>query len=187
MAELSLNPGRGLGAERDVIQKCIAGHRKSQAQLYQTYAPRMFVICLRYAGNKQNAEDILQDGFIRVFNNLDKYRYEGSFEGWMKRIFVNVSIEYYRKSVVAQRHLDLGKVYDQETQEADAVSALAQKDLLKMVQCLPSGYRTVFNLYALEGYSHREISELLDVSEGTSKSQLARARAMLQRMLKRTK
>lgn len=185
MAELSMNPGWVI--TKDLIQECVAGNRASQELLYKKFAPKMFAICLRYADSKQSAEDILQEGFIKVFNHLDKYRSEGSFEGWVKRIFVNTSIEYYRKSIVAKRHVDIEKVYDHKSKEEDAVSKLARKDLVNMVQKLPPGYRTVFNLYAIEGYTHREISKLLGISEGTSKSQLARARAMLKRFLKNTK
>lgn len=185
MAELSLNPGWVIS--KDVIQQCIAGNRASQELLYKKFSPRMFAICLRYANDKQSAEDILQEGFIKVFNNLDKFRADGSFEGWIKRIFVNTSIEYYRKSIVAKRYVEIEKVYNHQSKEESAVSKLMKKDLMSMVQRLPVGYRTVFNLYAIEGYTHREICKLLEISEGTSKSQLARARAMLQRMLKNTR
>ncbi len=185
MADLSINSG--LVISTDLLQSCIAGNRASQELLYKKFAPKMFAICLRYAENSQSAEDILQEGFIKVFNHLDRFRSDGSFEGWMKRIFVNTSIEYYRKSIVAKRYVEIEKVYDYQTREEDAVSKLAKMDLIGMVQKLPTGYRTVFNLYAIEGYTHKEISKLLSISEGTSKSQLARARAMLQKMLKRVK
>lgn len=185
MAELSINPTWVIN--KNLIRECIAGKRESQEFLYKRFSPKMFAICLRYADNVQSAEDILQEGFIKVFNNLDKFRSDGSFEGWMKRIFVNTSIEYYRKSIVAKRYVEIDKVYNKKSKEEDAVSKLAKKDLLDMVQKLPAGYRTVFNLYAIEGYTHREISKLLEISEGTSKSQLARARAMLQRRLKSIK
>lgn len=183
MAELSLDlQWRG---NQDLINACIAGKRTSQERLYQLFSPKMYAICLRYAENEQSAEDILQEGFVKVFNNLDKYRSEGSFEGWMKRIFVNTSIEHYRKVLTGRRFLDLEQVYGLVQNTADAESELRRKDLMSMVQRLPIGYRTVFNLYAIEGYTHKEISQMLDISEGTSKSQLARARATLQKMLKR--
>lgn len=185
MAELSINPVWGINSS--LIQDCIAGKRASQELLYKKFSPRMYAICLRYADNVQSAEDILQEGFIKVFNNLDKYKGKGSFEGWVKRIFVNTSIEYYRKSIVGKRYVEIEKVYHFKSNEEDAASKMARNDLMGMVQKLPSGYRTVFNLYAIEGYTHKEISKLLTISEGTSKSQLARARAMLKRMLKNTK
>ncbi len=185
MADLSLN--KSWVISNDLIQDCIAGKRASQERLYQLFAPKMFAICLRYASNKANAEDILQEGFIKVFNHLDKYRGDGSFEGWIKRVFVNTSIEYYRKSIVNQRFVEIEKVYDYSTKEESAFNKLAKQDLLNTIQKLPTGYRTVFNMYAIEGYTHKEISNILNISEGTSKSQLARARAMLKKMLKNQK
>ncbi len=185
MANLSINKSWAL--PDDLIQECIAGNRASQERLYRIFAPKMFAICLRYANDHQSAEDILQNGFIKVFNNLDKFRGDGSFNGWIKRIFVNASIEHYRKVTVTQRFVELDKAYDVSYKEADAVSKLSRKDLLGFIQKLPLGYRTVFNLYAIEGFTHREISQKLSISEGTSKSQLARARAMLQKMLKQVK
>ncbi len=185
MAELSYNKSWVL--TDNVIQDCIAGNRTSQERLYRYFAPRMYAICLRYANDRQGAEDILQEGFIKVFNNLDKFRGDGSFEGWMKRVFVNTSIEHYRKSVVNQRFVDIESAYHVSCKTESAVEKLSRKDLLRLVQQLPIGYRTVFNLYAIEGFTHREISAQLGISEGTSKSQLARARAMLQKMLKSLK
>lgn len=183
MAELSLH--LRWKVNQDLIDACILGKRTSQERLYRLFAPKMYAICLRYADNQQSAEDILQEGFVKVFNNLDKFRSEGSFEGWMKRIFVNTSIEHYRKTVAGRRFVDLDDVHHLKNGAASAESELMKEDLMSMVQKLPIGYRTVFNLYAIEGYTHREISDMLGISEGTSKSQLARARATLQKMLKR--
>ncbi|HFC01197.1 MAG TPA: RNA polymerase sigma factor [Phaeodactylibacter sp.] len=169
---------------RDVLQACIAGHRESQELLYNYFAPRLFGICLRYAHDYPTAQDLLQEGFIKVFNKLDCYRYEGSFEGWMKRIFVNIAIEHYRKSNSRKFFVEIDKAKDVSHNDS-AIDDLAAKDLLKVIQKLPNGYRTVFNLYAIEGYNHREISKMLHISEGTSKSQLARARATLRKNIKR--
>ena len=165
-----------------VLQNCIAGSRSSQKLLYDYFAPRMFAICLRYAKDYHNAEDILQDGFVKVFNHIDRFRGEGSFEGWMKRIFINTAIEHYRKAQNHSGHSDIDTV-QAEPIASKAGGLLARQDLMKLVQSLPVGYRTIFNLYAIEGYTHREIGEMLSISEGTSKSQLARARTTLQRML----
>ncbi len=173
----------GLVVSPDLIRDCIAGKRESQERLYRKFSPKMFAICLRYADNLQSAEDILQEGFIKVFNHLDKYRHEGSFEGWMKRIFVNTSIEFYRKSINQTHYITIDKAYHVSVDE-NVFSRLAKQDLLEMIQKLPSGYRTVFNLYVIEGYTHKEISKMLNISEGTSKSQLARARGTLQGMIK---
>lgn len=169
--------------EKELREGCVAGRRDHQELLYRYYSPRMFGICLRYANDYHSGEDILQEGFIKVFNNIDRFRGEGSFEGWIKRIFINTAIEYYRKSSNHNGHAELEKVNVRHIPEK-ALENLATEDLLKLVQQLSPGYRTVFNLYIIEGYSHREISNMMGISEGTSKSQLARARAILQKMIK---
>ncbi|MEO1514286.1 MAG: RNA polymerase sigma factor [Bacteroidota bacterium] len=170
-------------AEDQLIQGCLDGRRSYQKVLYEHFAPKMFVICQRYAGRSSQAEDILQEGFIKVFNNLHLYRGDGSFEGWIKRIFINTSIEYHRKAIRKHFYQELGPLQDPGV-EAKALQNLAWCDLLDFIQQLPAGYRTVFNLYVIEGFSHAEISELLGISCGTSKSQLARARYMLQSLIK---
>ena len=170
---------------QDVLQACIAGRRESQELLYDYFAPRLFGICLRYAHDYPTAQDLLQEGFIKVFNKLDCYRYEGSFEGWMKRIFVNVAIEHYRKSKSRKFFVEIEKAREVSCDDF-AIEHLAAQDLLKVVQKLPDGYRTVFNLYAIEGYNHREIGKMLNISEGTSKSQLARSRATLRKNINPT-
>ena len=168
-----------------ILAGCIAGRPHYQKLLYNHFAPKMFGICLRYASDYHNAEDILQEGFIKVFNNLHKFRSEGSFEGWLKRIFINTAIEFYRK---AFNFSSLTLLDEWRTKSIDSnagLQNLATQDLLKVVQKLPPGYRTVFNLYAIEGYSHKEIGEMLNISDGTSKSQLARARHTLKDLLKK--
>lgn len=141
----------------------------------------MYSVCLRYANNSDDAQDLLQEGFIKVYRNLHKFRSEGSFEGWIRRVFVNSSIEHFRK-----RSLQLSKVSDKEESTIEdgditALDSLAEKDIISLIQQLSPGYRTVFNLYVIEGYSHKEIGEQLGISEGTSKSQLARSRSILQK------
>ena len=168
--------------DQEIFEGCISGNRHAQEALYSFFAPKMFGICLRYASDYHNAEDILQEGFIKVLNNLDRFRGDGSFKGWMKRIFINTSIEYYRKSLNIKKMVELEKA-PEPAYDRQAFTQLATADLLKLVQKLPTGYRTVFNLYAIEGFTHREIGEMLGISEGTSKSQLARARETLQRMI----
>ena len=157
-----------------LIADCVAGERSQQELLYNYFAPRMFGICLRYANDQPQAEDILQEGFIKVFNNLHRFRNEGSFEGWIKRIFVNTAIEYYRKSSRWQFHSEPEDL-PELSYNSHIIEQLVANDLLQLIKQLPLGYRTVFNLYAIEGYSHREIGELLQISEGTSKSQLAKS------------
>ena len=168
-------------SESDLIAGCIAGDRKMQEELYNRFAPKMYAVCLRYANNSEDAQDLLQEGFIKVYKNLHRFRAEGSFEGWIRRVFINSSIEHYRR-----KSAKLATVSDKEesTIEDNDISALdnlAEKDIINLIQDLSPGYRTVFNLYVVEGYSHKEIGELLNISEGTSKSQLARAKAILQK------
>lgn len=147
------------------------------------FAGRMFSLCLRYADNTDEAKDNLQEGFILVFSKIKQYRFEGSFEGWVKRIMVNVSLQKYRN------RLKMNPVYELETiRECAAENAsdlVSEKELLQMISELPPRYRLVFNLYAIEGFSHKEISEMLGITEGTSKSNLSRARDILQEKLKK--
>jgi RNA polymerase sigma-70 factor (ECF subfamily) len=150
------------------------------------YSPKMFGVCLRYSGHQEDAQDILQEGFIKVFRNLEKFRREGSFEGWMRRIFVNTAIEHYRKSINLYP-VSESQENNVEDKEWNAFDKLALKDLVKLIQTLSPGYRTVFNLYVVEGYTHREIAEMMGISEGTSKSQLARAKAILQNLINNQK
>jgi RNA polymerase sigma-70 factor (ECF subfamily) len=152
-----------------------------QEELYNRFAPKMYAVCLRYANNADDAQDLLQEGFIKVYKNLHRFRAEGSFEGWIRRVFVNSSIEHFRK-----KSLQLSTVSDKEentieNSDISALDTMAEKDIIRLIQELSPGYRTVFNLYVVEGYSHKEIGEKLGISEGTSKSQLARAKAILQK------
>ena len=166
--------------DTDLIKGCIAGDPRSQELLYERFAPKMYAVCLRYAGNNDDAQDLLQEGFIKVFRNLEKFRNEGSFEGWLRRVFVNTSIEHYRRKV----HLNSISEKEEVGIEDASVSVLdqlAERDIVQLVQELSPGYRAVFNLYVIEGYSHKEIGEILGISEGTSKSQLARAKSILQK------
>jgi RNA polymerase sigma factor (sigma-70 family) len=168
--------------ERNLIQNCINGDRKSQKQLYEFYASRMFAICLNYSKNLPDAEDVLQDGFIKLFNNLHKFRYDGSFDGWVRRIFVNTSIEHLRRKRFPASDLDglENKIKDKHITSLDA---LYEKDLMKVTSRLSTGYKTVFHLYAVEGYSHAEIGKKLGIAESTSKSQYARAKAVLRQVI----
>jgi len=144
----------------------------------------MLGVCLRYAKNRMEAEDILQEGYIKVFKNLNTYKGEGSLEGWVRRIMVNTAINFYRASIKYVQSLDDDEMNDKNLPNVSMNDLLSTKELLKIIQELPEGYRVVFNLYAVEGYSHKEIAAILDVSESTSKSQLSRARVALQNKLK---
>ena len=168
-------------SESDLIKGCIEGNRQMQEELYNRFSGKMYAVCLRYANNADDAQDLLQEGFIKVYRNLHRFRAEGSFEGWIRRVFVNSAIEHFRK-----KSIELSKVSDKEenTIEDSDVPALdqpAERDIVKLIQDLSPGYRTAFNMYVVEGYSHKEIGDLLGISEGTSKSQLARARSILQK------
>jgi len=154
-----------------------------QEELYRRFSPKMYAVCFRYANNADDAQDLLQEGFIKVFRNLHRFRAEGSFEGWIRRIFVNTSIEHYRKKSVHTSSVSEKEQDSIEDADISALENLAQNDILKIIQELSPGYKTVFNLYVVEGYAHKEIGELLGISEGTSKSQLARAKSILQKKI----
>jgi len=168
--------------EDNIINACKCGDAHAQKLLYNRYAPTMFGICLRYASDYHTAEDILQDGFVKVFNNIKRFRNEGSFEGWVKRIFVNTAIEYYRKAARSFRFSPLSVVIEKSFNDVQFTS-LERDELLKLIQQLPDGYRLVFNLYVIEGYTHDEISKQLNINLGTSKSQLARAKKYLRKLI----
>lgn len=171
-------------SESDLITGCINGERRMQEELYKRFSSKMYAVCLRYASNADEAQDILQDGFIKVFKKLDSYRGDGSFEGWVRRIFVNTAIEYFRR----KKYLQPVTEKEENTIEGKYVSALdelAEKDILELITQLSPGYRTVFNMYVVEGYSHKEIGDMLGISERTSKSQLSRAKTILQDLVRK--
>lgn len=163
----------------DLIQDCKSGSRKAQELLYKQFAAKMMAVCMRYAVDKMEAEDMLQNGFIKVFQKIDDYRGDGSFEGWVRRIMVHSSIEYYRKHHKMMQVVELDDHTPEQSVNPAATANLSAKDLLGLIQQLSPGYKMVFNLYAIEGYSHKEIGEIMGISEGASKSQLSRARAIL--------
>ena len=165
-----------------LIEGCINGNRKCQKALYDKYAPKLFALCLRYTKHYRDAEDVLQDGFVKLFNNLDKFKGDGSFEGWVRRIFVNTAIQQFRNKKLQTVNSEL---YENVLLDNRATGPdnLYYKDLLKKWQSLSRGYRTVFHMYAIEGYSHQEIANVMGISESTSKSQYLRARGMLKTSL----
>jgi len=171
-------------SESDLINGCLKGDRRMQEELYSRFSPRMYGVCLRYAADSEEAADILQEGFIKIFKKLDTFRSEGSFEGWIRRIFVNTAIEHFRR----RKYLMPVTEKEENTIEGKYTSVLdemAEKDILALVQELSPGYRTVFNMYVVEGYTHKEIADMLGISEGTSKSQLSRAKVILQDMVRK--
>lgn len=169
-------------SDDELIRQCTKGDRIAQKQLYDRFASRMLGVCLRYAQDYQAAEDILQEGFIKAFRHIERFRFEGSFEGWLRRIMVNTAIEAHRRKNNMYPILDVEQ-QEVEFYDEDALDKLAAEDLMAMINTLSPGYKTVFSLYAIEGFSHKEIAEQLNISEGTSKSQLARARYILMEMV----
>lgn len=168
--------------EKDIIDGCLSGSRRDQELLYRRYAPRLYAVCLQYSGNTEEARDVLQEGFIKIFENLSRFSHEGSFEGWMRRIIVNTALEKYRSRYYLSRVDDIDEVSEPEADpENNDFAGLEAYDLLNMIMELPPKYRMVFNLYAIEGYSHKEIGEMVGITEGTSKSNLSRAREILQK------
>jgi len=167
-----------------VIKECIAGKSRARERLYQLLSPKMWGVCLRYTSSSDEAKDVMQDAFIKVFDNLDKYEGRGNFEGWVRRIMVNTALAEFRK-----KHLlfvDSSNYGDRCGGENPSIeSDLSAAELMKLIQELTPQYRLVFNLYAIEGYSHKEIATMLDISEGTSKSNLSRARDILQHKVKK--
>ncbi|BBE17192.1 RNA polymerase ECF-type sigma factor [Aquipluma nitroreducens] len=163
-----------------LIKDCIAGNQNAMAKLYRQFAPKMFGVCLRYAKDSTEAEDNLQDGFVKVFNNLKSFRNDGSLEGWIRRIMINVSLEKIRKQHLMYPVEDVA-IYDSINYSDDVIAKISADDLMKLIQELPPRYQLVFNLYVIEGMSHQEIADEMSITQGTSKSNLARARDILKK------
>ena len=164
--------------QSELLEGCKVGNRKMQELLYKQTASKMMAVCMRYAKDRMEAEDSLQLGYIKIFQKVTEYRGDGSFEGWMRRIMVNTAIESYRRNIRSMNVVPIDDAHELPATGFD-LNSLGMQDLMKLIQNLADGYRLVFNMYAIEGYSHKEISELLGISEGASKSQLSRARAIL--------
>lgn len=169
--------------DQHLIKGCIAGDRAFQTKLYGLFAPKMMGVCLRYSKSREEAEEVLQEGFLRVFTYIKKFRGDGSFEGWIRKIMVNCALSRYRNKSTLHPVRGLDAFHDDGSGLTDITSTLDTKELLSLVQSLPPGYKMVFNLYVFEGYKHREIAEALGISEGTSKSNLSDARVFLQKAL----
>ncbi len=171
--------------ETDIIKACKKQNAQAQRLLYDRFSQSMLGLCRRYISGEMEAEDVMIKGFMKVFSKIDMYEGNGSFEGWIKRIMINESLGFIRKNKAMYLETDI-EVADQEPDFDKLSNTLEAQDLLKMINELPSGYKTIFNLFAIEGYSHKEIGELLGISENTSKSQLSRARLNLQNKLLET-
>ena len=165
-----------------LIERCVRNDLKAQRELYDRYAAKLMPVALRYAKSREDAEDILQDAFIKIYKSLGSYRKEAQLLTWLKRITINTAINHNRRKMDQQPMLDIEKTTLYVNHDV-ALSDFHFTELLAMIQRLPVGCRTVFNLYAIEGYAHKEIAEMLEVSEGTSKSQYARAKALMKTMI----
>ena len=170
--------------DTQLIESCRKGDRAAQKTVYDRLASRMFPVCMRYIGDRSVAEDILQEGFITLFTRLDSYKGEGSFEGWARRIFVTTALMYLRKKDALKMSEELDAVRGMKTEITGQMEHIGYKELMELVMSLPTGFRTVFNMYAVEGYSHKEIAQILGISEVTSRSQFSRARTLLQSKIK---
>jgi RNA polymerase sigma-70 factor (ECF subfamily) len=166
--------------DEQLVQKCNLQDPAAQRELYEKFSRKMFGVCLRYGNSKESAEDLLQEGFVKVFTKLSSFKNEGSLEGWIRRVIVNTALDHLRQQKISWSNSEIQE--DALVTEQD-FGSVDQKELLKLIQKLPDGYRTVFNLFVLEDYTHKEIAELLGINEGTSKSNLAKAKMNLQRIL----
>ncbi|NUM49656.1 MAG: RNA polymerase sigma factor [Flavobacteriales bacterium] len=171
--------------DEQLVEGCVKKQALAQKTLYDKYSRKMLGVCLRYASSTDEAQDILQDGFIKVFDKIEAFNAKGSLEGWIRRVMVNTALDNFRKNKKHMNQTDVDDVKYLLKADNFVVESLEAKALLKIIQTLPTGFRTVFNLYAIEGYSHKEIGVMLDVSEGTSKSQYSRARAYIQKILEK--
>jgi len=167
----------------EIIEGCKKNNRKAQKQLYEKYAPVLMGICIRYANSTDEAHDILQDSFIKILRQIKQFENKGSFEGWMRRIVVNTAISNYRKNLKHYNQYNIDDVYTDSHSTSMFEADFTHDELLKIIHTLPDGYRLVFNLYAIEGYKHKEIAEMLNIDIATSKSQYSRAKKVLRKKM----
>lgn len=169
--------------EEAILEGCLRNQPAAQQALYQQYSPKMLAVCYRFAKNREDAEDMLQEGFIRVFTQIHQFQQKGSFEGWIRRIIVHTCINHLKKHKRFKESLDIIHASNVPIREDSVPSIIQAKQVIECIRLLPIGYRTVLNLFAIEGYSHREIAQMLDIEESTSRSQYTRAKAMLEQIL----
>jgi len=169
--------------EKQLIKGCINNDRKAQQALYDKYSGRMMAVCLRYVKDTEDARDLLQEGFIKLFMNIHRYTGDGLFDGWVRKIFVNCALERLRQQDVLRNADDIDETDYADIPDESTVSQLSADEIMVYVRSLPDGFRTVFNMFAIEGYSHKEIGEKLNITESTSRSQYMRARKLLQKMI----
>src|SRR5215831_10890329 len=173
--------------EEAILQGCLHNDATAQRELYNRYSPKMLSVCYRFAHNREDAEDMLQEGFIKVFSQIRTFENRGAFEGWIRRIIVHTCINILKKNKKFNESVDIIHATTIQIREESVPAIIQAKQVVECIRLLPMGYRTVLNLYAVEGYSHREIANMLDIEESTSRSQYTRARAMLEDILLRKK
>jgi RNA polymerase sigma factor (sigma-70 family) len=173
--------------EEAIFQGCLKNQAAAQRELYNRYSPKMLAVCYRFAHNREDAEDMLQEGFIKIFSQIHTFQNKGAFEGWIRRITVHTCINHLKKNKRFNESVDIIYASSIQVREDSVPSIVQAKQVVECIRMLPIGYRTVLNLYAIEGYSHREIGEMLDIEESTSRSQYTRARQMLEEILIRKK
>ncbi len=177
-----------MNGQEDLIKQCINGNLAAQKQLYNTYSAKLYGLCLRYSQDQTEAEDVLQEAFLKIMLNLKEYNGTGSFEGWMKRIAINTAITNYHKNLKHRFHYDIDEMYDLPAEDVNFDSAdFTRDELLSIINHMPQGYKMVFNLYAVEGFKHREIAEMLGIDINTSKTQFLRARKYIIKELENLK
>jgi len=171
--------------DETLVRECAKGNSKAQRALFDKFAPKMLSVCSRYMGKSEEAEDVLQDGFVKVFQKIVEFKMEGSLEGWIRRIVVNTALDAIRKNKKNLGDVSVDDVSYKVSYTDDSFDDMDVRHLLKLINELPDGYRVVFNMFAIEGYSHKEIADTLGVTENTSKSQYSRARAFLRNQLEK--
>ena len=172
-------------AHSTMLEGCLAGNALAQRKLYETYYGKMMAICMRYTNNREESRDILHEGFMKVYKNLHLYEPHRPLEVWIKKIMINTAIDHYRKNKKEPYHVDIDQAYaESDPSHISAIHQISAEEIIQLVQELSPAYRTVFNLYVIEGYSHNEIAEMLRINVGTSKSNLAKARQRLQELIK---
>ena len=169
--------------EEAILTGCLRNDATAQKELYNRYSPKMLSVCFRYAHNREDAEDMLQEGFIKVFSQIHTFQSKGAFEGWVRRVIVHTCINILKKNKKFNESVDIIHASGVQVREESVPSIIQAKQVIDCIRILPIGYRTVLNLYAIEGYNHKEIAEMLDIEESTSRSQYTRARAMLEDIL----
>jgi RNA polymerase sigma-70 factor (ECF subfamily) len=183
MAPGSHHSKRTAMTDEQLVYGCVNGDPVAQKALYQRFARKMMSICMRYAGDRDQAQDMLQDGFVKVFQKIGHYRADGPLGGWIARTMVNTALDHLRRNKPYDHSVDLSEAEHLHQEDATVLGSMTTEELMALIQSLPAGYRTVFNLFVIEGYPHKEIADMLGISENTSKSQFMKARAYLRKLL----